>query len=178
MRNKSLAALWVLLSIGLTASAQNQTEDPMQALKDALSQGQQGSVLQDVLKGNGTGKKTDQKLNTPETMQQKRDQNTTDLFEKANKGKTRDDRIVRQNNEDPELRADDTVLIDMTSLDDICSRFGLGLGGPNSNNGPNSVNGPNGPNPNSNVSALTSAIGGASGAAGAGGIPGLNGITG
>jgi len=174
MRNKSLAALLVLLSIGLTASAQNQTEDPMQALKDALSQGQQGTVLQDVLgKGNGTGKKTDQKLNTPETMQQKRDQNTTDLFDKANKEKTRDERILRQNNEDPELRADDTVLIDMTSLEDICSRFGLGLGGPNSNNGPNSANGPNGPNPNSNVSALTSAIGGASGA-----IPGLNGITG
>jgi polysaccharide biosynthesis/export protein len=178
MRNKSLAALLVLLSIGLTASAQNQSEDPMQALKDVLSQGQQGSVLQDVLKGNGTGKKTDQKLNTPETTQQKRDQNTTDLFEKANKEKTRDDRVLRQLNEDPELRADDTVLIDMASLGDICVRFGLG--GPNSSNAPNSNNLPNGSNGNPTANALSSlnainGIGAAGGIAGASGIPGITG---
>jgi polysaccharide biosynthesis/export protein len=177
MQSRSLRALLVFLSVSLTASVHSQTEDPMQALKDSLSQGQQGSVLQDVLKGNGTGKKTDQKLNTPETVQQKRDQ-TTDLFEKANKEKTRDDRVLRQLNEDPELRADDTVLIDITSLDDICTRFGLGLIGPNSNNSPNSTGGANASNPSSNTSALNSAINGSSGITGINGIAGINGING
>jgi polysaccharide export outer membrane protein len=178
MRSRSLRALLVLLSLGLTASVHSQTDDTIQALKDSLSQGQQGSILQDLLgksKGTGTGKKTDQKLDTPETVQQKRDQ-TTDLLEKANKEKTRDDRILRQNNEDPELRADDTVLIDIKSLDDICNRFGLGLVGPNSPNGSN----PGGTNANniSNAVALNSAINGAGGITGINGIAGINGITG
>ncbi len=119
------AALLVLLSISLTASVYSQTEDPIQALKDSLSQGQQGSILEGVL-GKGTGKKTDSKLNTPETVQQKTNQ-TTDLFDKANKEKTRDDRILRQLNEDPELRANDTVLIEMTPVEDICTRYNNGL---------------------------------------------------
>jgi polysaccharide export outer membrane protein len=174
MQSRSLRALLIFLSLSLTALVHSQTEDPIQALKDSLSQGQQGSILQDVLKGTGTGKKTDQKLSTPETVQQKRDQ-TTDLLEKANKEKTRDDRILRQNNEDPELRADDTVLIDITSTDDICTRFGLGLIGPNSGN---STGGANGSNPSSNASALNSAINGASGIAGVSGIAGINGING
>ena len=175
MRSSLLRALLVFLSLGLVSSVHSQTEDPIQSLKDSLSQDQQNSVLQNIL-GNksGTTKKSDQKLSTPETVQQKRDQ-STDLLEKANKEKTRDERILRQTNEDPELRADDTVLIDVKSLDDICIRFGLGLVGPNSNNGSNPVGGAN-PNNTYNTAALTNAINGASGIAGtAGGIPGLNG---
>jgi polysaccharide biosynthesis/export protein len=177
MRSRSLRALLVLLSLSLTASVHSQTEDPIQALKDSLSQDQQSSILQGVLgKGTGTGKKSDQKLSTPETVQSKRDQ-TTDLLDKANKEKTRDERILRQNNEDPELRPDDTVLIDMKSIDDICIRFGLGLVGPNSNNGSNPGNGTNANNIN-NAAALNSAINGASGIAGVNGIAGINGISG
>jgi polysaccharide export outer membrane protein len=167
----------VFLSLSLTASVHGQTEDPIQTLKNSLSQDQQSSILQGIVgKGSGTGKKTDQKLSTPETVQSKRDQ-TTDLLEKENKEKTRDERILRQTNEDPELRADDTVLIDIKSLDDICIRFGLGLVGPNSNNSPNPGSGANGNN-TYNTAALTSAINGASGVAGVGGIPGLNGNNG
>ena len=180
MRSRSLRALLVFLSLSLTASVHGQTEDPIQALKDSLSQDQQSSILQGIIgkgSGTGTGKKTDQKLSTPETVQSKRDQ-TTDLLDKENKEKTRDERILRQTNEDPELRADDTVLIDVKSLDDICIRFGLGLVGPNSNNGSNPGGGPS-PNNTYNTAALTSAINGASGIAGAGGgIPGLNGNNG
>ena len=169
----------VFLSLSLTASVHGQTEDPIQALKDSLSQDQQSSILQGIIgkgSGTGTGKKTDQKLSTPETVQSKRDQ-TTDLLDKENKEKTRDERILRQTNEDPELRADDTVLIDVKSLDDICIRFGLGLVGPNSNNGSNPGGGPS-PNNTYNTAALTSAINGASGIAGTGGIPGFNGNNG
>ena len=39
--------------------------------------------------------------------------------------KTRDGRILRQFDEDPELRADDTVMIEMTPVDDICNRYCL-----------------------------------------------------
>src|SRR5579863_3618989 len=119
MRSRLLGAVLVLLSIGLTASAQNQNEDPVQALKDSLSPDQQNSILQGVLgKGTGTSKKTDSKLSTPETVQSKTSRAQDLLDEKQ--GKTRDGRILRQLNEDPELRADDTVLIDLTPLDDVC----------------------------------------------------------
>jgi polysaccharide export outer membrane protein len=179
MRIRSLRALLVFLSLSLTASVHSQTQDPIQALKDSLSQGGSGqsSILENILGGGkSTKNKTDQKLETPETVQQKRDQ-STDLLERANREKTRDDRILRQSNEDPELRADDIVLIDVTSVDDICTRFGLGLIGPNSNNGSNSGTGAPGNNP-SNTAALNSAISGASGIAGINGLAGLNGING
>jgi polysaccharide export outer membrane protein len=175
--------------IGSTASVQSQTEDPIQALKDSLSQDQQGSILQGVLgNGNGTGKKTDQKLNTPETVQSKSNQNA-ELLEKANKEKTRDDRILRQFNEDPELRADDTVLIEVTPLEDICERYGNGFNGqfPNTGNNPNNPNNPNnGANGNNGTNALnnlnalsgTTSIPGVGGIGGIGGIAGINGING
>src|ERR1700732_254545 len=137
MRSKSLRALLVLLSISVAASVHSQTEDPIQALKDSLTQGS-GSILQDILgKGSGAGKKSDQKLQTPETIQTKPEQ-SKDLFEKENKEKTRDDRILRQFNEDPELRADDTVLIEMNPVEDICKRYGINMGGqiPNTGNNP------------------------------------------
>ena len=178
MRSRSLHAFLAVLALSLTASVHGQSEDPIQSLKDSLTQGgQQGSIIQDVL-GKGTGnKKTDQKLQTPETVQSKRDQ-TTDFLEKANKEKTRDDRILRQNNEDPELRANDTVLIDVASVDDMCSRFGLGPPNPNSPNNTQNSNGPNGSTGNSTVNALNSlnALNGASGLSVPSGISSIGGI--
>src|ERR1700722_12215929 len=136
MRNRALGAILVLLSIGLAGSVRGQSEDPMQSLKDSLSGDQQGSLLQGILgKGNGSNKKTDEKLQTPETVQQKTDQTTKDFFDKNKKEKTTDGRILRQYDEDPELRADDTVLIDVTPISDICDRYANGQGIPNANNG-------------------------------------------
>jgi polysaccharide biosynthesis/export protein len=113
MRTRFLGTLLLALSMGLAASAQTPTADQLQALKD-LSPDQQNAILQGI-KGNGTGKKTDPRLKTPETVRQ-----STDLSDNAKK--TRDGRILRLSDEDPELRADDTVVIEMTSLDDICNR--------------------------------------------------------
>jgi polysaccharide export outer membrane protein len=181
MRTRSLCAILILLSTGLTASVYSQTEDPIQALKDSLTNGQSGSsVLQGVLgNGDGTGKKTDKKLNTPETVQPKSDQ-PTDLFDRTNKEKTRDGRTLRQLNEDPELRADDTVLIEMTSLENICDRYGNGSGGQAGNNGNNSNNGNTGANALNSLGALTggngnSAISGIGALAGGSGANGNNG---
>jgi len=170
MRNSSLGALSVLLSFGLAAAAQSQSDDTIQALKDSLSQDQQGSILQGVLgKGEGTGKKIDQKLNSPETVKSKSNQES-DLLERQNKEKTRDGRILRQLNEDPELRADDTVLIEMTPIDDLCDRYRLGLVGPNGSNPNNPSGAPNGsagnPLASLNPAGGTGAISGLSGIAG------------
>src|ERR1700722_6653368 len=119
MRSNSLGAVLVLLSLGLASSVRSQNDDPIQALKDSIAPDQQSSILQGVLgKGSGNGKKTDSKLDTPETVQSKTNQRQDLLNDK--KEKTRDGRILRQINEDPELRADDTVLIEMTPLEEIC----------------------------------------------------------
>jgi polysaccharide biosynthesis/export protein len=169
MRSKHLCGLLVLLSIGLTASVRSQTEDQLQALKDSLSHDQQNSLLQGVLgKGDGSGKKTDAKLSTPETIESKA-RRSTDSFEKINREKTRDGRILRQLNEDPELRADDTVLIEMSPLEDICKRYGNGLG-PNINSGNTPNSGPTTGNVAAN--AALSSLGGAN----ANGLAGVNGF--
>src|ERR1700690_415030 len=122
MRSRFFGALLVLLSVGLAASAQ--TNDPMQALKDTLSGGGQGGVLQGILgNGNGSGKQSDKKLENPDTVQQPQD----DSDQIQRNIKTKDGRILRQFNEDPELRADDSVMIEMRSIDEICSRNTMGL---------------------------------------------------
>jgi polysaccharide export outer membrane protein len=113
MRNSFLALVLGLLSIGLTASAQTPSADDLQALKDSLSPDEQaGSLLQGALANpNGTGKKSDKKLSSPETVQSKDSQSAN--YEKGVKVKTRDGRILRQLYEDPELRPEDTVLIEL-----------------------------------------------------------------
>jgi polysaccharide biosynthesis/export protein len=162
-----LGAVLVILAVGLAGSVQSQGTDPLQALKDTLTGDQQGSVLESVLgKSDGTGKKTDAKLNTPETIQSRADQQARDLLEKNKKGKTRDGRILRQLDEDPELRPDDTVLVDMTSLEEMCIRYGGGASPPSGNNGSNT---------NSNSLSSLGALSGASGIAGAAGIAGITG---
>jgi len=169
MRSSSLGAVLILLSLGLASSVQSQSDDTIQALKDSIPPDQQSAILQGLGKSTGTTKKTDSKLNTPETVQPRTSQEQELL--NAKKEKTRDGRILRQLNEDPELRADDSVLIEITPIDDVCSRYGIGGLNANSNNGNNPINGNNATNALSNLGAL----GGASGIAGVGGTAGVNG---
>ena len=171
MRNFSSAAL-VLLSVGLASSAQSQSSDTIQTLKDTLSQsGGQGSVLQGVLggKGSGNNKKSDEKLETPDTMQKSQD--TLDQLDREKKEKTRDGRYIRQPDEDVELRADDTVLIELTSVDNLCTRYNNGQPTLNNNN-PNNPTGANGNNANT-----ANALNSLNSLNGAGTIPGVAGLT-
>ena len=176
MRNRSLGALLVLLSIGLSASAQNQSDDTLQALKNSMSPDQQSSILQGILGKTGGSTKTDAKLKTPETVQPTTEQQRELLNEKNEK--TRDGRILRQSNEDPELRADDTVVIDLTPLEDVCSRYGFGAASQNGNNPGNGANGNTPPAPSASALSTLNALngGGAVPGAGAGALSGINGI--
>jgi polysaccharide export outer membrane protein len=173
MRIRSLSAILVALSIASVASSQSQTSDTLQSLKNSLSPDQQSSILQDVLggKGSGTGKKTDAKLDTPETVRRKNG-TQTDFFDKEKYQKTPDGRILRQSDEDPELRPNDTVLIEMISSDDLCNnpnQFGN-----QNNNGPNGTNGTNGA---SGINGITG-VPGVNAADGNLGVGGNNGISG
>src|SRR5258708_30509833 len=115
MLNKFLSSFLVVLLTSLAATAQTPTSDQLNALK-SMPKDQQDSLIQSVLgKSDGTGTKTDPKLSTPQTVQPKTDQ-SNELLNKLKKGKTLDDRTLRQLDEDPELRADDTVLIDLSRM--------------------------------------------------------------
>jgi polysaccharide export outer membrane protein len=132
--------------VGAVAVAQTPTADQLNALKN-LPQDQQDALLQGALgKGNGTGTKTDPRLSMPQTVQPKSDQANLD---KLNKTKTSDGRTLRLPNEDPELRADDTVLIDLTPIDrpgkDSTNNPSASMGGIGANSGANG-NGSNGTN--------------------------------
>ena len=160
MRGRSLAALFVAVLIVLTASAQSQNSDTLQTLKNSLTPDQQSSILQDVLgKGGASGKKTDQKLETPDTVRRKNGPDS-DAFEKAKNEKTLDGRILRQLDENPELRADDTVLIELVPNDEFCIK----LGGPDDPNNPNNQR--NGNNNGVTLSVPAGTV--------ANGIPGVN----
>src|SRR5258708_30331647 len=140
MRNKFLRAAAVLLSIGLASSVRPQSSDTLQALKDSLSPDQQSSILQSVL-GKGSdqsGKKTDQKLENPETVMPKPDQSREQVHT-FKRQETYDGRVLRQLDEDPELRPDDTVLIELAPVE---------LGG---GNGQGNQNNPNGNNNRNNA---------------------------
>jgi polysaccharide export outer membrane protein len=142
MQIKSIVSALALSLIGALTAAQTPTPDQLNALKN-LPQDQQNSLLQGVL-GKSDGKKTDPKLNMPDTVQSKNGQSTDS--ERLPK-KTSDGRTLRVLDEDPELRADDTVLIDLTPLE---TRKGNGpntgadVNGMNANNGINGLNGING----------------------------------
>jgi polysaccharide export outer membrane protein len=158
---KVLGAALAVLLVGLSMSVRSQGTDPLQALKDSMSGGGQGSILQSVLgKGDGTGKKSDKKLESPDTVQQN-PQDTTgeDKIEAARrKGETLDGHILRQADEDLELRADDSIVIELIPLDQC---IGITV--------PNTLGGPSG-------GGVGGGIGGASGlASGLGG--GANGLT-
>jgi len=163
MRGRVFWALLLVFSLTLSASGQNSPLDQVQALKDSLSQDQQDSILQSILgKGSTIGKKTDQKLKTPETVYP-----LPGDVEKEKKKETFDGRVLRQSEEDPELRPDDTVMLEMTSLEDMCR--GLPVG-PNAQNNNNNGLLPNGVPNNQVVPDLNSLTTGASAAA----IPGLS----
>ena len=115
MSRRVLAVAFTLLCLQITASAQTPSADQLNALKN-LPQDQQDALLQSLAgKGNGTVTKTDPRLSTPQTVQPKTDE-STDLLGKYPKTKTSDGRALRDAGENPELRADDTVLIDLTPL--------------------------------------------------------------
>jgi polysaccharide export outer membrane protein len=127
------------LSIGLAGSTQSQNSDTLQALKNSLSPDQQSSILQNVLGKGGTGKKTDEKLDTPETVRRKNGEQT-DLLDKEKNQKTLDGRTLRQFDEDPELRASDTVLIELIAIDELCNNVNNNL---NQTGNQNNINGTN-----------------------------------
>lgn len=123
MQMKRLGALVVLLMASAFAVAQAPTQDQLNALK-SLPQDQQNALLQGVLgKGDGTGTKTDPKLSTPETVLPTGAQ--SNQLEIARKQKSLDGRTLRQPDEDPELAAGDTVLIELTPIEyvDCTSRM-------------------------------------------------------
>jgi polysaccharide biosynthesis/export protein len=170
-----LAVVWC----SLVAPVYGQSEDPIQALKDSLSGGDsQGTLLQGVLGKGDNAKKTDQKLNNPETVQKKNDQ--SDLIDKLNKSnaeKTRDGRYLRQRDEDPELRADDTVLVELTPLEDVCARYGNLQNTQPQVNGTVPGTGTTGNYPPVGQSTLNG-LNGTNGLNGLNGISGVNGING
>ena len=179
-----LGAALLGLSAALSASGQT-SDDPLQTLKETLSGDQQGGVLQDVLGGqNRNGKKTDKKLDNPETVRPPQEQK--DIIERDIK--TRDGRTLRQVNEDPELRPDDSVMIEIRPVDEVCERYNLGPNAYPQNGGANQQMPSTGAGaaPPANAlsgltGALTAAAGGTSALSGlsaAGGASGVNGIGG
>ena len=116
MRSRFLAVTLALVSLAIGASAQTPTAEQLNMLK-SLPQDQQDALLQQLNgSANSTGRKTDPKLSTPQTVLPKSSQ-TDDLLDRENRGKTKDGRVLRVADEDPELRPDDTVLIDLTPLE-------------------------------------------------------------
>ena len=109
MRFNPVVLLSALLLVALPAVSQTPTTDQLSILKN-LPADQQQQLLQTVLggKGDGTGKKTDPLLQTPETVRPKNEQQDH---------KTVDGRTLRLADENPEIRADDTVLIDLVPIE-------------------------------------------------------------
>jgi polysaccharide export outer membrane protein len=139
MKLKSLIAyLFVLL---LSAGAIAQTSDQLDALKQNLSPEEQQAILQGVMgQGQGAGSsttKTDPRLNMPNTVQPKNGDRTG--FEQIPKErKTPDGHILRQANEDLQLKADDSVLIELVPLYDL--RTGVPCNYQNNSNNNNNNN--------------------------------------
>jgi len=111
LANSAGAAALLILLVTL-AGAQTPSPDQLNAFKN-LAPDQQQSLIQSLLgKGDGTNRKTDSKLETPETVE--RNDRLGELDKESKKDKTLDGRTLRKSDEDPELRAGDTVLIDLT----------------------------------------------------------------
>jgi protein involved in polysaccharide export with SLBB domain len=111
----AFGAAFLLLITGL-AAAQVPSQDQLDALKN-LPQDQQSQLLQSVLgKGSSSGnnQKTDKQLSMPETVQP-----TAGQQDALRPKKTADGRTLRQPNEDPELRPDDSVILELTPIEEI-----------------------------------------------------------
>jgi protein involved in polysaccharide export with SLBB domain len=167
MRSRFLASFPLLLMLGIGASAQTPTPDQLNQLRNLPPEEQQ-SLMQGILgnKSDSSGKKVDPKLSTPQTVQPKIDENGE--YEQFKKDKTRDGRNLRLQDEDPELRADDTVLIDLTPVDSVIrqtpaddvNNANSGMYGPNNRNTGDSPGANNGANvsnlfPNNGINSNT-----------------------
>ena len=117
---RSLGVAIALILIGAVVEAQTPTptQDQLNIFRN-LPQDQQDALMQSVLggKGDSTNKKSDSQLESPETVQKKNDRTGQRQQDKINNEKTVDGRTLRNLDEDPELRADDTVLIDLTPVE-------------------------------------------------------------
>ena len=106
----------ILIATAVGAQTPAPTQDQLNILK-SLTPEQQDALLQGVLgKGDGTNKKSDPQLESPETVQKRNDRTGSSSKEIQN-NKTLDGRTLRKSDEDPELRADDYVLIDLTPVE-------------------------------------------------------------
>ena len=116
MRFHPFAFLLATIIGALSAAvAQTPSADQLSILKN-IPADQQQQLLQGVLGGKNTGTtRTDPSLQTPETVRQ-RDQRL-DQYDKFIKDKTVDGRPLRLQDEDPELRPGDTVLIDLIMIE-------------------------------------------------------------
>jgi polysaccharide export outer membrane protein len=113
-RSLGVATMLILIGAGVAAQTPSPSQDQLNILKN-LTQDQQDALLQSVLgKGDGTNKKTDSQLESPETVEKRNDRTGELEKEQIKKDKTIDGRTLRKSDEDPELRADDYVLIDLT----------------------------------------------------------------
>jgi polysaccharide export outer membrane protein len=162
MRFSPFPILLATLLAALPVIAQTPTADQLSVLKN-LPPDQQQQLMQSVLggKSDGTGKKTDPNLQSPETVRPRNEQ--SDQYDKYVKGKTIDGRPLRMPDEDPELRPGDTVLIDLLTIerrrrpiiqDSTTTAGGAGTSALNgrdslANNG-NNANNPNNLNPSQN----------------------------
>jgi polysaccharide biosynthesis/export protein len=111
---RRLAAVALVFMAGFTM-AQVPTPEQLNVLK-SLPPDQQQQLIQSVLggsssKSDGTNRKSDPKLDMPDTVNGR---NGRSQLSPEDNGKTVDGRLLRRANEDPELRAYDSILIDLT----------------------------------------------------------------
>jgi protein involved in polysaccharide export with SLBB domain len=94
--------------------AQVPTPEQLNVLK-SLPPDQQQQLIQSVLggKGDGTSRKTDPKLDMPDSIEERNGRSEQSKNE-LDRDRTVDGRMLRRSREDPELRAFDSVLIDLT----------------------------------------------------------------
>ena len=112
-RARILVVAAALALLAASSSAQVPTPEQLNALK-SLPPDQQQELIQNVLgsRGDGTNRKTDQKLEMPETIEGQNERSRALLNEERDK--TADGHALRRSRENPELRAFDSVLIDLT----------------------------------------------------------------
>ena len=161
MRSRFLRVFIALLAIGIASSVHTQqtSTDPLQAIKDSLGSDQTSSLMQSVLgKGDGSGKKTDKKLE--QDSEDMKSQQSKNPVHKIKRQETFDGRVLRQVDENPELRPDDWVLIELTPVE-----FTSPGNGPENQNNPNGTSGPNGTN-GGNGNGTANGMGGANTASG------------
>jgi polysaccharide export outer membrane protein len=116
-RSLGVAIALILIGAVVVAQTPTPTQDQLNIFKN-LPQDQQDALMQSVLgsKGDSTNKKSDSQLDSPETVK-KRNDRTGQREEQENNDKTKDGHTLRKSDEDPELRAGDYVLIDLTPIE-------------------------------------------------------------